>query len=161
MIRKAVNYHRDPYFKANAISNLAVILYFECKIHNENIDKEKERKKNEKRMLEESEINKLLDDVPQVEEKDRYNRKITENDRKIMKKMKMELEEFKIDEKNVLKDKQLKAYAREMYYEEKKKEKMLMKKEKKKPEKKENYDKLNVLYKSKYIFLLLRDYQKG
>ena len=161
MIRKAVNYHRDPYFKANAISNLAVILYYECKIHNENIDKEKERKKNEYRMLEEAEINKLLDDTPQVEEKDRYNRKVTDNDRKIMKKMKMELEDFKIDEKNVLKDKQLKAYAREMYLEEKKKEKMLVKKQKKTEEKKEDLDKLNVLYKSKYFILLLRDYLKG
>ena len=148
MIRKAINFHRDPYFKANAISNLAVILYYECKIHNENVDKEKERKKNEQKMFEENEINKLLGDVQEIDEGARYKRKVSENDKKMIKKMKMELEDFKIDEKNVLKDKQMKAYARQMYFEEKKLQKMLSK-PKNNEENKEFLEKLNVLHKSK------------
>ena len=152
MIRKSVNYHRDPYFKANAISNLAVIIYFECKMHNDLVDRNIDKKKMEERLFESTEGNKILEDTPEIEEKYRITRKPSENDVKMMKKMQMELEEYKIDEHNPKKDKIFKSRAKKMYHEEQWEEKKMSKK-KKKEEKIENVEKLkeklDILHKSK------------
>ena len=150
MIRNSINYHRDPYFKANAITNLAVIIYFECKTHNDTIDKDNEKNRLTQLMKEQTELSRLQGDIPEVEEKYRKTRKYSENDLKIMKKMKRELEEYKIDEKNPILDKRLKALAKKMYNEEKKKEKLLKTKTKAKDsDYHEKIEKLNILNNSK------------